>query len=237
MGIHDRDWYRESWKEKQRRRQVPGVLVLFVVLAGAALVLHFTRAQATFDSEKRQLHGDTRISLLPGLPSITLHGDSLYWPHDQWTAYLADEKTCPGGERTDLPLAQQAETMVCLIDYARRQRGLGELSPTAILNGSSIAKAERIVRCRQFAHDACNEDPAADARGAGYVAAFGENLYIAEGRYGAPRVALDGWLNSPGHRDNLFRPEWRSEGIAVQRLDHFGSYRDATLWINEFGTQ
>lgn len=26
---------------------------------------------------------------------------------------------------------------------------------------------------------------------------------------------VDGWMNSPGHRDNILTPQWRSEGIAV----------------------
>ncbi len=192
--------------------------------------------QPTFEGEKRTVRGDARISLLPGLPSITVRRESLYWPNDKWKAYLADEKTCPGGERTDLPLSQQAETMVCLVNYARQKRGLNPLAVVAVLNDSSVAKADRVVRCKEFKHAACGQDPASDARAAGYTGAFGENLYIAAGRYGAPRVALDGWLNSPGHRENLFRTEWSTQGIAVQKLDHFGPYRDAALWINEFGS-
>jgi hypothetical protein len=190
-----------------------GALVLAVVIAalfGAAAVRHSVEGK--------------------------LHDDSLYRPHDRWKSYLADERTCPGGERTDLPLAEQADVMVCLVDFARKQRSLSPLVPVHLLNDTSVAKAARIVRCRQFAHAACGQDPDSDVRAAGYTAAFGENLYIADGRNGAPRVALDGWLNSPGHRQNLFRPEWRTEGIAVDRLDTFGNYRDATLWIHEFGT-
>lgn len=241
MGIYDRDWYREPPARPRGLASRPGVAILVVVVAALAVAgggLRFLRGgQPTFGGEHRTITGDTKLSLLPGFPSITIHhGSSLYVPNDQWSTYLADETTCPGGERTDLPLAQQAATMTCLVDYARRERGLGPLTIVPLLNGSSVAKAARIVRCRQFAHDACNEDPAADARAAGYQGAFGENLYIAGGRWGAPRVALDGWLNSPGHRANLFRPEWRTEGIAVEHLSDFGPYHDAELWVQEFGT-
>ena len=126
--------------------------------------------------------------------------------------------------------------MVCLVNFARAKRGLARLWPVGLLNDSSLAKADKIVRCREFEHAACGDDPAADVRSAGYVRAFGENLYIAGGRWGAPRVALDGWLNSPGHRENLFRPEWRTQGIAIEKLDRFGDYRDAALWVNQFGS-
>ena len=219
---------------------MPRLLVLGVVIAAlfaAAAVRHVVDGrQPPVEGERRTLIGDTKVSLLPGLPAITFHNDSLYWPHDRWKAYLADERTCPGAERTDLSLPEQADIMVCLVNFARTQRSLAPLVPVALLNGSSLAKAARIVRCREFAHAACGQLPESDARAAGYYGDFGENLYIAGGRYGAPRVALDGWLNSPGHRENLFRSEWRTEGIAVQRLETFGNYRDATLWVNEFGT-
>jgi uncharacterized protein YkwD len=161
---------------------------------------------------------------------------TLYPPDDRWASYLADEQSCPGGERTDIPLAAQAAAMVCLIDYARTRRGLTALSPTTVLDHAALAKAARIVGCRQFADRACGIDPASEARAGGYHDAFGENLYLASGRSGAPRAALDGWLNTAGYRENLFRAEWRSEGIAVETVPEFGAYRDATLWVHELGT-
>ena len=100
-----------------------------------------------------------------------------------------------------------------------------------------IEKANEIVRCHNFSHTACGQVPDADVRAVGYRGAFGENLYIAGGRYGSPRVALDGWLNSPGHRENLFRPQWRAQGIAVLKLDRFGPYHKMTLWVSHFGSE
>ncbi len=241
MGLESRDWYREETRNRRPRRETSGVVIVVAVIvglvaAGAGLKVMRGR-QPTFEGHSRHLSGDTRISLLPGTPSITLHRDSLYFPNDKWTAYLADEQTCPGGERTDMPLDQQANVMVCLVNYARTKRGLTPLTPVRLLNETSVAKAERIVRCKEFKHAACGEDPDSDARAAGYDGSWGENLYIASGRYGAPRAALDGWLNSPGHRENLFRPGWRMQGIAVQKLDRFGDQHDAELWVNEFGTE
>jgi hypothetical protein len=63
----------------------------------------------------------------------------------------------------------------------------------------------------------------------------GENLYIADGRYGAPRPALDGWLNSPGHRENLFNPDWHVQSVYVVRLSDFPGFKSPTLWVSEFG--
>ena len=72
-------------------------------------------------------------------------------------------------------------------------------------------------------------------RSTGYRGGIGENLYIASGRWGAPRVAVDAWLNSPGHRENLFSSEWREQGMALVTKQRFGDYRNVSLWVNVFG--
>ncbi len=240
MGVEDRDWYREPEKRLSANVGLPGAALVAAILGGvlvAAFVLwRIEGAPATYGGSAQTRAGDVKISILPGLPGITIHGDPLYATDDPWQAYLADERTCPGGEQVDAPLQAQAETMVCLVNYARRRRGLEPVVTVALLNQTSLLKAGKIVRCREFAHGACGTDPAADATAAGYRGAWGENLYIAGGRFGSPRVALDGWLNSTGHRDNLFRTEWRTQGIAVQKIDRFGRDRNMTLWVNQFGT-
>jgi uncharacterized protein YkwD len=210
--------------------------VLGAGLVFAVLVQQGHGGPVGFGGNSHSFKGDTKISILPGLPSITLHGDPLYAKDDPWRRYLAPERECPGGEILDAPLRSQAETMVCLVNYARTQDGLQPVSTVGLLNESSLAKARKIVRCTDFNHDACGEDAAADARGAGYNGAWGENLYIAEGRHGSPRVALDGWLNSPEHRENLLTPDWRTQGIAVEKVARFGDDRNVTLWVNQFGT-
>lgn len=240
MGIEDRDWYRRDTKATRgRRSDISGFAIVAAIVGGlivaGALKFQLQGPQATYGAERETHSSGTTVSILPGLPGATIGADSLYAKDDPWKEYLADEQTCPGGERSDAPLAAQAETMVCLVDYARKRRGLEPLATVALLNDASVMKAARIVRCRDFNHDACDMDPAADARAAGYRATWGENLYIAGGLLGSPRVALDRWLNSEGHRDNLFRPQWRTQGIAVQKLDKFGHDTDMTLWINQFG--
>ena len=161
---------------------------------------------------------------------------ALYGAGDPWRQYLASEQSCPGGTRTDLPVNVQMQVMLCLIDYARRQRGLSEPTQTTLLSSTALQKANEIVRCQTFAHAPCGGSPADDVRASGFEGEFGENLYVAEGPYGAPRVALDGWLNSREHRENLFRPEWRTQGIAVVKLPTFLAYHDAALWVSHFAT-
>jgi uncharacterized protein YkwD len=235
MAVDSQDWYGQlpespetpESPKKPRYRPLFVLVVLFLALL-AAIGLQWER----FNQQSRAT--DVKLSILPGLPALTLHKGSLYPANDPWKRYLASEQTCPGAERTDLPLGQQADIMVCLVNYARAQHGLSTLVIYPLLNDTSSQKAAKIVRCNDFAHEACGDDAVADVRAAGYNGAWGENLYVGEGRLGAPRVAFDGWLNSSEHRENLFQPEWRSEGIAVMKTSRLDSYTSATLWVNQF---
>ena len=227
MGVEERDWYRETPKRPRRTiLWVVGAIMLAAALLAASPPGHrlLGLPGARFSGE-RPFHEDIKVAPLPGGPAITVHQAPLYAESDPWKRFLADERTCPGGERTDLPPNRQVEVMLCLIDWARQQHGLTMPMQTALLTSTAIQKAHEIVRCENFAHSPCGADPATDVRRTAYRGAWGENLYIADGRFGAPRIALDGWLNSPDHRENLFRPEWKTQGIALAKIDRFGPYR------------
>jgi uncharacterized protein YkwD len=243
MAIADRDWNRDTPTRKKVTARTSAAAIGAMLVAGlvAGLVLgaaaahRGARVSSGFGGEATTHAAAARISIL-GLPSITIGNDELYEADDPWKPYLAGEQACPGGERLDLPLARQADIMVCLVNFARRRRGLQPVSTVELLNRTSVLKADKIEQCTDFNHNACGEDAAADARSAGYRGAWGENLFIAEGPWGAPRPALDGWLNSSEHRQNLFRPEWRTQGLAVMKMATFGDEHDVTLWVDEFGT-
>ncbi len=240
MGVEDRDWYRAPERRRVASVNLPmGILIVVGVIVGlvaaGAIKGRLQGPAAVYGAPEHVHKAATTISLLPGLPGIKFGGDGLYAKDDPWKPYLASEQTCPGGEKLDAPLQEQADTMVCLVNYARTKRGLGPVAPVMLLSQASLEKANRISRCLDFNHDACGEDAASDVRSLGYRGSWGENLFIAGGPYGAPRPALDGWLNSPHHRENLFRPEWRTQGIAVQKIAKFGRDRNMTLWVNQFG--
>ena len=101
MGVEDRDWNRD---EPKRRRTVSlspigGVLIVVGVIAGlllaGALQAKTKGSAATYGGEQSSHQGATKISLLPGLPGISIGGDGLYAKNDPWLGYLADEQTWP----------------------------------------------------------------------------------------------------------------------------------------------
>jgi uncharacterized protein YkwD len=234
VGVEDRDWYREDEEpagaeRSPRRYAVPLVLlVLFVV----GLISRYPHHAASNDPE-HVVHHDTAIDVA-GL-TISLKRAPLYAKDDPWKSYLADDQTCPNAEDLSAPLHEQALTMICLINHARRGRGLAELPVATQLSEAARLKGSEIIQCKVFAHAPCGGDAHDVAVQAGFEGLWGENLYIADGRYGAPRPALDGWLNSPGHRENLFRPEWQIQSVYVVKLDSFPGFRSPTLWVSEFG--
>src|SRR3954453_21714839 len=80
----------------------------------------------------------------------------LYAKDDAWSAWLAPESVCPGGEATDAPQTE-VTTMLCLINYARAHEGLGPVALISSLNAASVAKAGDIARCGKFEHAACGK--------------------------------------------------------------------------------
>lgn len=245
MGIESRDWYREETRRASSRRGSRGGLILGV-LVGVSLLLAVSppvRDRLGYELpfglegvfQRDSSPGALRFQPVPGGPSFTLGEQPLYARDDPWRDWLAHESTCPGGENAGPRAEVQVQVMLCLVNYARGRQGLQPLVLLPVLNNAAGAKAAAIARCGTFKHEACGQPADHAARALGYRRSFGENLYMAEGRFAAPRVALDGWLNSKGHRENLFRPEWRTIGIALLPEVDVEPVRDGTVWVNQFG--
>jgi uncharacterized protein YkwD len=208
------------------------------VVAASAVLVALIAALAALAAGPGDGAGTIRLvhsSGSEGTRALVLSTASLYAENDPWRDYLATESVCPGGERTDLPASRQLETLACLVNFARKRRGLRELPILPLLNAASTRKASAIIRCTNFAHNPCGGDWRAAVRSTGYRGEFGENLYVAGGPFGAPRVAVDAWLNSASHRRNLFSPLWRVQGFALLLMKSFEGYRDMALWVSVLG--
>ena len=128
---------------------------------------------------------------------------------------------------------------VCLINAERRQRGLRPLHQNPRLAVAGARHARDMVRARYFAHDSRSGREFDDRIvRTGYThgrrAMLGENLAWGTGSYSTPRRIMRGWMESPGHRANILRPEFREIGIAVVA----GTPRtgpDGATYATEFG--
>jgi uncharacterized protein YkwD len=157
-----------------------------------------------------------------------------------FTAFVAPERVCPGGDDLNAPMEAQLQTELCLVNYARRAYGAVPLTTSPMLMRSAALKAADIVRCNEFSHEPCGADVRGPFIDSGYFTAtvasrFGENLAWGGSHAGSPRGALLGWLDSPEHRSNLLRGEWLEQGIALVEVANFRGVEDTRIWVSHFG--
>src|SRR5215204_6310174 len=155
------------------------------------------------------------LGIGPNLFARRLPGAGEFRYHAEWKAYLAPDGACADGEATDASVDEQEATMLCLLNWARTKRGLTPLRSESTLMRAADLKAADMVRCQDFSHHACGAAPDARARESGHKGNFGENISWGTGPARSPKATLDGWLNSDGHRRNLFQPIWTSQGVGL----------------------
>ena len=183
--------------------------------------------------------------VVPGglnLPGLSLNGRGIVQgvapplhSGTPWSAYLAPERTCRGDGSSTSSQQEQVFAMRCLLDWARVKRGLRRLPMDSSLVRSAELKAGAIASCNEFSHTPCGSDFRATFTAAGWRGSGGENIAWGASLARSPRVLVDGWLHSDGHRENLFRPEWRAQGLAMLRPGTFQGEDRAAIWVHQFG--
>jgi uncharacterized protein YkwD len=210
---------------RRRSRASATALGILLIAAVVALALRLAPTDAG------------RTTFEPGLISFGAERTPpLYPPDDPWHDYLAPEKACPGGESRAAALETQQRTAICLINWARVRGGLKPLAEQPLLARAALLKAAAISRCQDFSHGACGEDPHGVVDRVGFQGGWGENLYAGgPDGLGSARVAVDRWLNSPGHRQNMLSADWTVQGVALLPVSSFKDQRDVVIWVSHFG--
>jgi uncharacterized protein YkwD len=175
-----------------------------------------------------------------GLGSSVLAGLVLLSMLAVLSAGAAPASQSADAAQPDLPLPDPTararrslvEDVVALTNAARASEGLAPLQANEALMRSAQAYAQVMAPGDCFAHD-CPPVPSQRDRiaQAGYGAwkRIGEN--IAAGDRTAEAVVA-GWLDSPGHRANILKPEYTEIGVGVANGD--GKYR--IYWVQVFAT-
>ncbi len=130
--------------------------------------------------------------------------------------------------------------VLCLVNRARGDRGLGRLRPEARLGHAARVYSRAMVVRRFFAHDGPLGDPVSRLRRSGYIRAgqgwaIGENIAWGSGRLASPQSVVRSWLRSPGHRANILATGFREIGIGVALGTPFG--RSGATYTQEFGAR
>ncbi|MEO1205362.1 MAG: CAP domain-containing protein [Pseudomonadota bacterium] len=121
----------------------------------------------------------------------------------------------------DVPVVEAQ--IIALTNEVRAEQSLAPVRRNSQLDQAAIDYARLLAATNQFAHDADGRGPEDRAQDAGYTyCQIAENLALhlnsrGFSSNGLAELAMEGWLNSPGHRRNLLQPHVTEIGMAVVR--------------------
>ena len=113
--------------------------------------------------------------------------------------------------------------IVEMTNRVRAEQKLAAVKPNAELGAAARAYAAFLAKSGTFSHTADGHEAGDRITAAGYKwCQVGENLALAQSSNGFKSAelatkAVEGWLNSPGHRQNLMQPHMTEIGVGVAR--------------------
>lgn len=125
-----------------------------------------------------------------------------------------------------------AQRIIALTNAARAEIGIAPLRESELLRTSAQMKAEEMAQLGYFAHASPRgESPWEWFKRAGYQYTYaGENLAM---DFSNAEEAVEAWMESPRHRENMLNPKYRDIGIAVTTGTVNGNA--VTLVVQHFG--
>ena len=115
------------------------------------------------------------------------------------------------GEQTD---AQQADALLALTNEARQKEGLSPLTRQEDLDLGAQIRAQEIVT--HFSHTRPDGTPFYTVFGVEENYYYGENIAY---NYDTAQQAMDAWMSSEGHRENILNSTYTGIGIATIEKD------------------
>ncbi|MDY6899715.1 MAG: CAP domain-containing protein, partial [Cyanobacteriota bacterium] len=138
----------------------------------------------------------------------------------------------PQSSQTIDPLVAE---VVALTNSYRAQHGLQPLTLNTSLSTSAQTHSQDMALADFFSHTGSNGSRVSErTKSAGYESSYvGQN--IAAGQITAEEV-VRGWMNSPGHRENILNPNYKEIGIGYYYLaNDTGEVNYNRYWTQDFG--
>ncbi|SHN28884.1 CAP domain-containing protein [Streptomyces yunnanensis] len=126
--------------------------------------------------------------------------------------------------------AEYAQKVLDLVNAQRAQHGCGPLTIDPHIQTAAQAHSDDMAARNYYAHDTPEGvDPGTRLTNAGFRwQSWGENIFKSPND---PATAVDGWMNSPGHRANILNCSYTSTGVGVN-LSSNGPW-----WTQDFATR
>jgi uncharacterized protein YkwD len=150
---------------------------------------------------------------------------------------LAPDSKCPGQTDSKLGPGARAQSMACMLSYARVAKGRPALRIFKPLRTSATDKARDVRRCHKLSHEACGRDPFYWIGRVGFFKGdwiAGEILAWGPGQAGTVLATVRAWLGSPTHRAVILHPKFNLVGVGSVR-GRFHGARHVTIWAAHLG--
>lgn len=134
-----------------------------------------------------------------------------------------DRPAPPPPKPVQSPTAAKIETAVYQqINQVRQQDGLKTLKKNDRLAEVARRYSQQMADHEFFSHTGVDGTTVADRVVAQQITfqIVGENLYMGTNIRKPAENAVEGWMNSPGHRENILRPVYAETGIGVWKKNN-----------------
>ena len=130
------------------------------------------------------------------------------------------------------------QAILCLLNAERANHGLAPLRRDALLELASQRHSQDMADHDFFDHDTPGgTDPEVRIRATGYALPLtGENLLWGVEANATPVKAMEGWMNSPGHRAAILESRCTEVGVGVVHdAPKDGTPGRAAVYTTDFG--
>ena len=148
------------------------------------------------------------------------------------TPASVDTSTTIESSAVPAKISADEQLMLDSVNAERAKESLDPLTWCPALARSATAHSVDMAANNYFEHESLDGREISDrAKAQGYnYRTVGEN--IAVGQRDVAEV-MDGWMNSPGHRENILRPQFTHLGSGVATGDYKGF--ESIYWTQNFG--
>lgn len=185
-----------------------------------------TAAPSKAERHDKQHASPRRHTTSPDHGSDTAPSTAPRTPHTDSGAGGAAPAGTRGATGTAAAFAQK---IVELVNAQRAQHGCGPLTVDPRIQTAAQAHSDDMAARNYYEHNTPEGvDPGTRMTRAGFPwQSWGENIFKSPKD---PATAMDGWMKSPGHRDNILNCSYKSTGVGVN-LSANGPW-----WTQDFAT-
>ena len=139
--------------------------------------------------------------------------------------YEDDDDVDDDSNQSSSEVSEFVQQVLNLVNIERRKAGVSPLKLSRYLNDAAAIRAEEITQV--FSHTRPDGSSCFTVLDKNYYN-VGEN--IAEGQ-STPKEVMNSWMNSPGHRANILKPEFTELGVGYV---YDGSSEYKHYWVQLF---